>query len=413
MNNIELPYQAEENIAENFSYRAFTALYQRIKKGIGKNKTIALCTDDALYQIATILAASAQNAEILLPSNNLPDTQNWLTKSQSLIIDDTWINTLAPSEENAPPILKNTTLHLRTSGSTGNAKTIQRTTHQLYTEAQHIAQALKPYLKQDLKTLHLTSSVNSKHQYGLSWRLFLSISQGMLLERHAHHFPENLLQSAKNPSILITTPTLLKNIPPQHPLLQTQKIQLIISAGSPLSQELREKTQKHLPCPLLDCYGSTETAVIALSDDGISFKPLKNVQIHKENEHTTIKSPWCPNPQQISDLIEPLADGKFKLHGRSDRIIKLADKRISLINIEKTLQQHPEVDDCHIDKHPTKERLCAWIVLKNPENTQTLKTLIKHLRKHHEPIAIPRYIRLCTQLPRNSQGKIIKQALTL
>ena len=53
----------------------------------------------------------------------------------------------------------------------------------------------------------------------------------------------------------------------------------------------------------------------------------------------------------------------FRLLGRADRIVKIGDKRISLLGVETALNKHEFIEDCYIAQHPEKSRLAAWIGL--------------------------------------------------
>ena len=47
----------------------------------------------------------------------------------------------------------------------------------------------------------------------------------------------------------------------------------------------------------------------------------------------------------------------FRLLGRADRIVKIGDKRISLLGVETALNKHEFIEDCYIAQHPEKSRL--------------------------------------------------------
>ena len=50
---------------------------------------------------------------------------------------------------------------------------------------------------------------------------------------------------------------------------------------------------------------------------------------------------------QLDDQITLLDDGRFTLHGRSDRIVKIEEKRLSLAELEQRLMSEPWVDEAH------------------------------------------------------------------
>ena len=117
--------------------------------------------------------------------------------------------------------------------------------------------------------------------------------------------------------------------------------------------------------------------------------------------------------QYIADCIETHEDG-FLLLGRQDRIIKLADKRISLNQIEHELLKHPWIADAHCAPHPKHGRIAAWTALGEEGiaawcargRAAVIAALKQHLAKTQDTAALPRYWRFTDRLPRNGQGKI-------
>jgi len=88
---------------------------------------------------------------------------------------------------------------------------------------------------------------------------------------------------------------------------------------------------------------------------------------------------------------------KFKLLGRLDRIIKFADKRISLNQIEHDLLKHPWINDCYIAQHSKRQRPAAWIAFNkqgiDTYQVQGRQAVINELRQYlaltQDKIAIP------------------------
>ena len=164
-----------------------------------------------------------------------------------------------------------------------------------------------------------------------------------------------------------------------------------------------------------EIYGSTETGVMASRQGSGAWQPLPNVQIG-QNEAGALwaESPWSGGRQQTADIIEPQTRG-FTLLGRSDRIIKFEDKRVSLVQIEHDLLAHEWVADAYCGLHPQHKRLAAWIAL-NADGINALReqgraavmaVLKKHTAATQDTIALPRYWRFADELPRNTQAKIV------
>ena len=110
-----------------------------------------------------------------------------------------------------------------------------------------------------------------------------------------------------------------------------------------------------------------------------------------------------------------LPDGKFLLKGRSDSIVKIEEKRISMTEVENRLLETGLVNDVKVVAMTSDVRqfLAAAVVLnaegkKKFENTE--KYLINRyfhdfLMKYFENVVIPKKWRFMDSLPVDVQGK--------
>jgi len=110
-----------------------------------------------------------------------------------------------------------------------------------------------------------------------------------------------------------------------------------------------------------------------------------------------------------------VSERQFLLKGRTDRVIKLEEKRISLVEVEKRLDHLDWINESVVIPMTESDRLTlvAAIVLTSA-GTAKLNELGKgkfwlllrgELRQWLEPIAIPRRYRVVSEIPLNSQGK--------
>ncbi|WP_411431499.1 AMP-binding enzyme, partial [Aggregatibacter actinomycetemcomitans] len=101
-----------------------------------------------------------------------------------------------------------------------------------------------------------------------------------------------------------------------------------------------------------------------------------------------------------------------------DRIVKFGDKRISLVKIEQDLLRHPWVTDCYVAQHPQHLRPAAWVALneagiaayRQQGRHEFVNELRAFLMQTQERAGLPRFWRFTTELPRNSQSKLSKEA---
>jgi 3-hydroxymyristoyl/3-hydroxydecanoyl-(acyl carrier protein) dehydratase len=116
----------------------------------------------------------------------------------------------------------------------------------------------------------------------------------------------------------------------------------------------------------------------------------------------------------MADRAQPEANHRFSLLGRTDRIVKLEEKRISLDAIEQALQASPFVIQARIIAlQAPRMRLAAFVVLS--EGGRALlaaggklacnRALRDVLEQSVEAVAVPRRWRYLDALPVNAQGK--------
>jgi 3-hydroxymyristoyl/3-hydroxydecanoyl-(acyl carrier protein) dehydratase len=123
---------------------------------------------------------------------------------------------------------------------------------------------------------------------------------------------------------------------------------------------------------------------------------------------------------QLDDQITLLDDGRFLLHGRSDRIVKIEEKRLSLSALEQQLSASPWIAEAHALVISKNRDVVAVVAVLNEPGVQCMAThgrnlLIKKLRKAIEPwfeaVVLPRKWLFVNILPLTPQGKIEQSLL--
>ena len=106
--------------------------------------------------------------------------------------------------------------------------------------------------------------------------------------------------------------------------------------------------------------------------------------------------------------------GVYRILGRTNvDILKTGGHKVSALEIEETLREHPAVAECAVVGVPDPEwgeRVSAAVVLKEGEslNLSSLRTWAKELLAAHK---LPSRLRVLDTLPRNAVGKVVKPAL--
>ena len=109
-------------------------------------------------------------------------------------------------------------------------------------------------------------------------------------------------------------------------------------------------------------------------------------------------------------------EGYFKILGRtSTDIIKTGGYKVSAIEIEETLRQHPNIADCAVVGIPDEEwgeKVTAFVVLKEQKtlSLQELRFWAKNFLAHYK---VPTQMQIVTEFPRNAMGKVMKKKLAI
>ncbi len=108
-------------------------------------------------------------------------------------------------------------------------------------------------------------------------------------------------------------------------------------------------------------------------------------------------------------------DGAFRILGRmSVDILKTGGEKVSALEIEDALRNHPEVRDVAVVGVPDPdwgERVCGAVVPARPEARPDPDELRDFLKERLAPYKVPKEIRLLDDLPRNAMGKVTKPAV--
>jgi hypothetical protein len=119
--------------------------------------------------------------------------------------------------------------------------------------------------------------------------------------------------------------------------------------------------------------------------------------------------------EQSADAVAFDEQGRFRLLGRMDRIVKLEEKRIALPMLEQALAEHPWVEDSRLGMIQERRAFLGALVqlsaaglhaLRNQGRRSVTEALRSHLSQHCEALALPRRWRLLRQLPYTAQGKL-------
>ena len=330
-----------------------------------------------------------------------------------------------------PLDLRRTRVALFTSGSTGRPERIEKHLGQLDAEVHALQAAFGPAMA-GART-QVLSTVSHHHIYGLLFRILWPLSTGRLLGTFQASYPEELVQQLRvTPrALLVSSPAMLGRLPEPLDWSPARSVLSgVFSSGGPLPAEASERCLRLLGHSPTEVLGSSETGGIAWrrrAEQGARWQTLPGVALRVAGSGClAVRSMHLPDPDtwwETADRVQAGAEnGSFVLLGRSDRVVKIAEKRVSLTAMERTLQEHPWVRQARavvLEGAAALARVgmvveltqAGWQALQEQGRRVTGQVLREALQDCVERVALPRGWRYVAQLPMNPQGKITQQSL--
>lgn len=304
-----------------------------------------------------------------------------------------------------------TAVVLFTSGSTGAPQAHPKSWGKLvkngWAEAQALGLPGHPHT--------LVGTVPVQHSYGFESTLLLALHGGCTFWGGKPFYPQDVmdaLDAVPAPRLLVTTPYHLSLLLASG--LPWPAVGHVLSATAPLGPALAARAEQASGAPVLEIYGSTESSALACrrTTTGPLWQTLPGVQLTHDGGDTYAQGGHVQARVRLSDVIELLPDGRFVLQGRHTDVVNLAGKRTSLAYLNHQILQVPGVQDAafFLPDETTLEgitRLAAFVVAPGLTRAQVLAAL----RARVDTVFLPRPLVLLSTLPRNSTGKLPRQAL--
>ncbi len=318
---------------------------------------------------------------------------------------------------NCPEInAEETSIFLFTSGSTGKPKAVPQRMKEFEEDNAFIISKWAG----EFTNRKLITTVSQHHIYGFLFGISLPFTLGCPFRRNRVEFPEEFEKLTDVSYVIIATPAFLKRTVEVEDKLNMKDVWIFTSGGA-VSPELAVQTEKVFGfCPL-EVYGSTETSGIAYrqqNKDKLVWTPFDNAKIWLGDDGCLrIISPYIKNPEGFAtaDLAEIFEDGRFLLKGRSDSIVKIEEKRISMTEVENRLLETGLVEDVKVValSNDVRQYLAAAVVLnakgreqfKDAEKFMINRWFHDFLMKYFENVVIPKKWRFMDKLPVDVQGK--------
>lgn len=302
-----------------------------------------------------------------------------------------------------------------TSGSTGLPVPHRKTWGALVRNVRAEAERLGLLAESGGVVHSIVGTVPPQHMYGFESTLLVAWQSGSVFSADHPFYPADIcsaLAQMDRPRMLVTTPVHLRALLDAG--LDVPALDLVVSATAPLSPQLAQAAEAALHMPLLEIYGSTETGQVATrrTAQGAAWQLFPGVQLSVQDGGTWVSGAHVEQSVPMGDVLEPLSATHFLLHGRIGDLVNIAGKRSSLAYLDHQLNAIDGVQDGAFYMpeergHDGVTRLMAFVVA--PGLTQA--ALLGALRERIDPIFLPRPLVLLDQLPRNSTGKLPREAL--
>src|SRR3954454_5215200 len=263
--------------------------------------------------------------------------------------------------------------------------------------------------------------------------------------------------------ILYTAPTAIRTHmkwgPEYAQRHDLSSLRLLGSVGEPINPEAWFWSREHIGgarTPVVDTWWQTETGMILISPlPGVTTlkpcsatKPFPTIEAAVYDEqgnevgpggggYLVLKSPW---PAMLRGLYHDDDryketywsrydgvyfagdgariddEGDFWLLGRVDDVMNVSGHRISTIEVESALVDHPEVAEaavCGRNDPQTGQAIVAYVTLKGGKegSPEKLAELRNHVGTKIGPIAKPANIVFTPELPKTRSGKIMRRLL--
>ena len=386
-----------------------------IKRGL-------LVAKDSYLFAAGLFALLHSGADVILPPNTQPGSlRTALGDADALVTDDASAGGLlltAGARVDGDPLRPidedRSRIKFYTSGSTGGRKAVDKSLGQLERE---IA-VLETLFGATLGAARIHGTVSHQHIYGLTFRVLWPLMAGRVFIAHEHHLWESLLAELAPPAAIISSPAHLSRLGALTPLAPGRRPALIATAGAPLSWQAAEECLTLFGRQPTEIFGSTETGAIAhriRQTPDAPWQLLPGVEaIAEETGELTVRSPFTNGRIRTADRVEFIDKDRFHFNGRSDRIIKIEGKRVSMLEVEQHLARLPWLGDVSV-LPLTEGRVFLGAVATLTEDGRVAlaevgkfrfeRAIRRELAATQDEAALPRRWRFVDEIPADAMGK--------
>jgi acyl-coenzyme A synthetase/AMP-(fatty) acid ligase len=308
----------------------------------------AVVCEHGYWFIVGILSLVKIGAEVILPPNAQDGTLRSIAGDVDAIVVDSGsaavpkryvLQSSSDVVASFRTDLKNGNIHFFTSGSTGEMKAVKKS----ITMFEREASVLENMWGTELQEIPVVGTVTHQHVFGMTFRIIWPLTAGRPFHSEFHMAWEGLHAQLDGPTMIVTSPAQLTRLGGLAAVAENNRPRRIITAGAPLPSEAARDSSAIFGCAPTEILGSTEAGVIAWRHSGTGpavWQPFPTVEVEANAEGVMLlRSAHASTPgwSLQSDKIQLDGDGRFRLLGRIDRILKIEGKRVSLQRLEREL----------------------------------------------------------------------------
>ena len=341
---------------------------------------------------------------------------DWQGKQQKLVNNENGCAALQALDLNKAQIT------IFTSGSNGEAKTINKSLQQFQNEIDVLEQCWGKQLAQ----AQVFGTVSHQHIYGLLFRILWPLAAGRCFHSSLYLSPEPMLKAiGQSSACWIASPAQLKRLDEHSAWNQLKPLNAIFSSGGHLADQVAKQIYSSCQHKVIEIYGSSETGGIAWRRqiDNPLWTTFDGVRVSQNQQgQQLLTSTYLPKNTTIilDDKLEHSSNGQFTLCGRVDRIVKIEEKRLSLDELELSLTHSNWVEQAYcLLLVGRRDKVAAALVLTEAGRNQLdtlgrskwVTALRKQLMTQLETVVLPRKWIFMNAIPLTAQSKIDKELL--
>ncbi|RMF71460.1 MAG: hypothetical protein D6740_06745 [Alphaproteobacteria bacterium] len=308
-------------------------------------------------------------------------------------------------------------ISVRSSGSTGPAKIISHSLHEIAIEAD-FWYSLVPGRQR------VVTFVPTAHLYGFMFAAMLAGARGWPVLRAEEMGVPQTIRALLPGDLVVASPRLLARMAREE--LPLPPDVFVLSSGQALPPETASAIRKLGAERLIDSYGASEIGGIGWREDvrepfhllpflfpvperQADEQPEDGRQKRAEGTLLELRKGNRRRSVRLEDHIRWVAERRFVLGGRVQPLVPAKGGALDLERVRAVLCSHPEVADAAVTLDRLANRLKAFVVPKaavyDPE--RLARRLRRDLKPLLHPFEMPHDVRFGPEIPRDPLGKLM------